>query len=71
MKTHCKTCRFLKLDMSPDGKHTMNVCRRNPPVPIPLPVQLQDGSQALSIQGVYPPIIDVDTYFCGEHTEDV
>ncbi len=68
----CGTCEFSELVqvIGPGGEisvgQTQRVCRRFPPVPVMLPIQM--GAQmGAGLRGVSPPVRDED--FCYEYSE--
>jgi hypothetical protein len=68
----CLTCEFSELVqvIGPQGEisvgQTQRVCRRFPPVPVMLPIQM--GAQmGAGLRGVTPPVRDED--FCFEYSE--
>lgn len=55
---NCTHCRH----MLRDGPQA--VCRRNPPLPFPVPTRTALGDPAMSVIALWPPVADTDV--CGE-----
>lgn len=65
-KDCCANCRFWFDPEQPNNQINAGVCRRNPPVPIPIGTQnLANGQMNVITQAAWPMLLG-DSW-CGEH----